>query len=43
MDEISTPYEDVENPYSRTNEDDAFEQKMIEKYNLVLAEETDEE
>ena len=43
MDEVSTPYEENENPFPRTAEDEVFEQKIIKKYNLVLAEETDEE
>ena len=38
-DESGTPYEDGENPFPRTKEDDDFDQMMIEKYNLVLREE----
>ena len=34
MDESATPYEDGENPYMRTKEDDEFDEKMIEKYHL---------
>ena len=41
-DESGTPYEDGENPFPRTKEDDDFDQMMIEKYNLVLKEEEDE-
>lgn len=43
MDEVSTPYEENENPFQRTKEDDAFEEKMIEKYGLVLSEGIKEE
>ena len=32
-DESGTPYEDGENPFPRTKEDDDFDQMMIEKYN----------
>ena len=41
-DESGTPYEDGENPFPRTKEDDDFDQMMIEKYNLVLKEEEDQ-
>ena len=41
-DESGIPYEDGENPFPRTKEDDDFDQMMIEKYNLVLKEEEDQ-
>ena len=41
-DESGTPYEDGENPFPRTKEDDDFDQMMIEKYNLVLKEAEDQ-
>lgn len=34
MDESATPYDDGENPYMRTEEDDEFDEKMIEKHHL---------
>ena len=34
MDESAAPYEDGDNPYIRTESDDAFDEKMIEKYHL---------
>lgn len=34
MDETSVPYEKNENPYPRTTDDDDFDQKIIEKYQL---------
>ena len=40
-DESGTPYEDGENPFPRTKEDDEFDQMMIKKYNLVLKEDED--
>ena len=41
-DESGIPYEDGENPFPRTKEDDDFDQMMIEKYNLVLKEAEDQ-
>ena len=35
-DETSAPYEDWENPFTRTEEDDAFDLKVAEKFGLVL-------
>ena len=34
MDESSIPYEENENPFTKTKEDDDFDEKMIQKYNL---------
>lgn len=34
MDESSLPYEENENPFKRTEEDDDFDEIMIQKYNL---------
>ena len=34
MDESAIPYEDGKNPYARTEADDAFDEIMIEKYQL---------
>ena len=38
MDDTSIPFEDDENPFPRTKEDDEFDEQMIKKYNLVLKE-----
>ena len=38
MDDTSIPFEDDDNPFPRTKEDDEFDEKMIKKYNLVLKE-----
>ena len=38
MDETSMPYEKNENPFPRKANDDEFDQKMIEKYQLVTKE-----
>lgn len=35
MDETSIPYEDGQNPFPRTKEDDDFDKMIIEKYHLV--------
>ena len=35
-DETSAPYEDWENPFTRTEEDDAFDLKVAEKFGLVI-------
>ena len=34
MDETSAPYPENECPYPRTEEDDAFDEMIIEKYHL---------
>ena len=34
MYESSIPYEENENPFTKTKEDDDFDEKMIQKYNL---------
>lgn len=34
MDESATPFEDGDNPYTRTEKDDDFDKRMIEKYHL---------
>lgn len=34
MDESAVPYEDRDNPYIRTEADDAFDEMIIEKYHL---------
>lgn len=36
MDESAAPYEDGENPYERTKEDDEFDKEMIKKYQLHM-------
>ena len=38
MDESDRPYEDGENPFPRTKEDDEFDEMMIAKYHLVTKE-----
>ena len=38
MDETSAPYEDGENPFVRTKEDDEFVEKIIAKYHLITKE-----
>lgn len=38
MDETSAPYEDGENPFPRTKEDDEFDEMMIAKHHLVTKE-----
>ena len=35
-DETSAPYEDWENSFARTEEDDAFDLKVAEKFGLVV-------
>lgn len=35
-DETSAPYEDWENPFTRTEEDDALDLKVAEKFGLVI-------
>ena len=40
-DETSAPYEDWENPFTRTAEDDAFDLKVAEKFGLVIDENLD--
>ena len=35
-DETSAPYEDWENSFTRTEEDDAFDLKVAEKFGLVI-------
>lgn len=42
MDETGRPYEEGENPFPRTIEMDEIENKIIEKYGLVLAEDEEE-
>lgn len=43
MDETGRPYEEGENPFPRTIEMEEIENKIIEKYGLVLAEDEDED
>ena len=38
MDETSAPYEDGENPFIRTKEDEKFDKMIIAKYNLITKE-----
>ena len=38
MDETSAPYEDGENPFPRTKEDDEFDEMIIAKYHLTTKE-----
>ena len=38
MDETSAPYEDGENPFVRTKEDDEFDEMIIAKYHLTTKE-----
>lgn len=35
MDKTSIPYEDDQNPFPRTQEDDEFDKMIIEKYHLI--------
>ena len=35
MDESSAPYEEDENPFERTKEDEEFDKYVIDKFNLV--------
>ena len=35
-DETSAPYENWENPFTRTEEDDEFDLKVAEKFGLIL-------
>lgn len=41
MDDTSIPFEEGKNPYPRTKEDDEFDLKMIQKYNLAPQEDKD--
>lgn len=43
MDETSAPYSDEENPFTRTEEDDKFDEMIIAKYNLVTKEMEDDD
>ena len=38
MDETSAPYEEKDNRFFRTKEDDEFDEMIIAKYNLVTKE-----
>ncbi len=35
MDETSAPYEEGQNPFEWTEEDEEFEKRMVEKYHLA--------
>lgn len=43
MDESGRPYEEGENPFPETPEDDEFDRMLFKKYGLVLAEDEDVE
>ena len=43
MDDTSIPFEDDENPFPRTKEDDEFDERMITKYGLKVKEYENEE
>lgn len=38
MDESSAPYEQKENPFTRTSEDEEFDNMIIRKYQLITKE-----
>ncbi len=43
MDETGRPYEEGENPFPRTPEDDEFDRQLFKKLGLVLAEDEEED
>lgn len=43
MDETGRPFEDGENPFPRTPEDDEFDRMLFKKFGLVLAKDVDED